>query len=245
MSTSRPLRNPPITEALIDFRIASDPAIDATRLSTLRELLVDAYPKVEERRHFKAEVRVEEGKVAPPAVQDLGFLGLFFTRGDGATIAQFRRDGFTLNQLKPYPGWDAFAQEGARLWHIYNRIAKPVSITRLAVRYINSLVLPYQPGDDFERFLTAPAEMPEGAPQAVSSFLTRVVAHHGDDVVVVTQKLDSADEETSLTLDIDAFCPAELSADAAPIDQVLLRLRALKNEVFFASLTDEALELFG
>lgn len=247
MATPRALRNPPIKEVLIDFRIAADSTIDAGRLSALRQLLPD-YPIVEEKRQFKAEVRVAKGEVAAPAVTDLGFNGLFFRTSDRSRLAQFRRDGFTLNQLAAYRNADDLIQEGLRLWALYADLVKPVAVTRVAFRYINSLALPYRDGDSFGRFLTAP---PPGPPdpglQSVSSFLTRVVCHEEDRVAVVTQKLETSGREapTPVALDIDVYVVREIEPQSAALLPILEVLRNLKNRVFFALLTDEAVELYA
>lgn len=246
MTTPRTLRKPPIREALIDFRIAVDSTIDADRLSTLRNVLAD-YPIVEEKRQFKAEVRVAKGEIAAPAVADLGFAGLFFRTADRSRLAQFRRDGFTLNQLDAYRNADDLVREGLRLWALYADVVKPVAVTRLAFRYINSLALPYRDGDSFERFLTAPpAGPPDPRLQNVSSFLSRVVCHEEDRVAVVTQKLETtiSDSSTPVTLDIDVFVAREVEPHADALLPILEVLRSLKNRIFFALLTDEAVELY-
>jgi uncharacterized protein (TIGR04255 family) len=247
MAMPRPLPNPPIKEALVDIRIASDAGIDADRLASLRGRLKPEYPKVEEKREFKAELRIDAGKILPPSATDLGFGGLVFASPDGSRVAQFRKDGFTLNQLKPYSGADALILESLRLWEFYRELASPVAVVRVAMRYINAMDLPYSPGDDFRRFLTAPPEMPGGTPQLVSSFLTRMVAHDPPDTVIVTQALEHSGESgpSSVTLDIDAFLTENLPADTNSLEATLRRLRVLKNSVFFALLTDQALELYA
>lgn len=233
-------------EALIDLRIASDPAVSPERLATLRERLAAEYPKVDEKREYRAEFRVEAGKVVQPVTTDLGVAGLFLRSRDGTRIAQFRRDGFTLNQLKPDVSADVLIPEAIRLWELYAQIVHPVAVTRVAMRYINALSLPYREGDDFNRFLTAAPEMPAGAPQTVSSFLTRMVAHEGHDVAITTQKLEhgSPDKPTGVTLDIDVFASRSAEPDSRQLMETLQRLRVLKNRIFFALLTDEALQLY-
>jgi uncharacterized protein (TIGR04255 family) len=241
----RALARPPITEALIDLRIASDPAIDATRLSALHDLLKPDYPSVNERREVRAQLTVEQGGKLLPSSEDLGFGGLFFKSADGRRIAQFRRDGFTLNQLPPYENADQLITEAMRLWQFYREAVNPIAITRVAFRYINSLRLPYQPGDDLDRFLAASPDLPKAWPQSVAAFLTRVMMNEGDDVVVVTQSLEpNGQEPRPVTLDIDVMAHRDFEPDGKELAVVLQRLREVKNRVFFASLTDEALELY-
>jgi uncharacterized protein (TIGR04255 family) len=87
--------------------------------------------------------------------------------------------------------------------------------------------------------------MPPATPQTVGSFLTRVVAHDGPDVVIVTQWLEPlADGGAPFTLDIDAFTTDGLTLDSQELSGIFERLRELKNRIFFEFLTDEAVELF-
>jgi uncharacterized protein (TIGR04255 family) len=200
---------------------------------------------MEARHEMRAELRVQDGGTVVPLAEDLGFYGLIFKTDDQRRIAQFRRDGFTLNQLAPYTNAEALIAEAMRLWALYRAAVEPSAIVRVAFRYINSLSLPYAQGDDFRRFLTAPPDMPDDAPQSVSSFLNRVVAHDGEDTVILTQRLESAPARSDpVTLDIDVFRSGEFSPDGVELVAVLQRLRELKNRVFFASLTEEAVELF-
>jgi uncharacterized protein (TIGR04255 family) len=242
----RVLSHPPITEALVDLRIATDPNFNAEILESVQQALAEAYPHVEKQREFQAEIRVEAGKIIPPTAKDTGFRGAIFRNADKTRIAQFRRDGFTLNQLQSYAGAEALIAEAMRLWGIYRTVAKPIGVTRTAMRYINKLELPYKPGDQFSRFLTAAPSMPSGAPQSVSSFLTRMVAHSPPDIVIVTQKLDVAPDQKDVpvTIDIDSFFPEEIAPERADLEAVLHRLRILKNDVFFSLLSDEAVELY-
>lgn len=245
MGTPRRLGRPPITEALIDFRIATDPAIDAARLAGLRELLQGDYPRVEEQRAVKAEIRIEPGGVLPRA-EDLGFHGLFFRTSDGVRVAQFRRDGFTLNQLPPYQDADVMISEAMRLWQLFSAATSPTAITRVAFRYINVLRLPYGADDDFNRFLTAAPPVPPEAPQRVSSFLSRVVTHEPPDVGIVTQTMEArgGEDPVRVTIDIDVYQEGDTPPDGGQLRSVLHRLRLLKNRLFFALLADEALELY-
>jgi uncharacterized protein (TIGR04255 family) len=246
MAAPRPLRIPPIREALLDIRVASDPPPSIATLQALHSQVRDRYPTVDERRGFKAEIRIESGRLAPPSTEDLGFAGLWCKSADGLQIAQFRPDGFTLNRLAPYASADALIREGLELWEMYRNATQPVSVTRVALRYINTLKLPIGAGDDFADFLTAAVITPPATPQSVSSFLTRAVVHEGEDVCIVTQTFESVGpgEDSPVTLDIDAFRVDDLPRQAPELLGIFARLRQLKNQIFFGYLTDRTVELY-
>lgn len=109
-----------------------------------------------------------------------------------------------------------------------------MAMTRVAMRYINSLLLPYKHGDDLRKYLTEPPEMPEGAPQHVSTFLSRIAAHDEPDAVIVTQRLEHTvgDRSSPLILDVDAVFHGEIAPSAENLVAVLARLRSLKNRIY-------------
>jgi uncharacterized protein (TIGR04255 family) len=250
MAEPRELAHPPITEALIDIRIGADTAITAAQLTPLRDELRELFPKAKEQRQMKGEFRVEAGKLLPPTSLDLGVQGLRLEAEDGHRIVQFRRDGFTFNNigLGYYLGGEALIGEALSLWSRYAQVIRPTSVVRVAMRYLNRLDLPFRDGDQFTRFLVAPPELPTGAPQLVSSFLSRIVAHDGTGAqAIVTQKLNvRPDPPGAVILDLDIFYP--LSEGIEPTENAirpyLEKLRILKNQTFFSLLTEEAVKLY-
>jgi uncharacterized protein (TIGR04255 family) len=248
MAEPRQLARPPITEALVDIRILADEGIDPTHLQPLRERLVDRYPKSDEKKRFQTQFRVEAGKLMPPLTEDLGFHGLWLSTSDGSRIVQFRPDGFTFNNigLGSYIGGEQLLTEALELWSEFAGLAKPEVVVRLALRYINRLDLPLRDGDDFSRFLAAPPILPKGAPQRVSAFLSRIVAHNEiGNAVIVTQKLDEPGSfPVAVLMDVDAFRVEELKAHPENLRRCLEQLRSLKNQTFFSMLTEEAVKLW-
>ena len=247
MAEPRQLAKPPITEALVDLRIVSNAGIGPEQLQPLRAGLAELYPKFDEKRQFEAEFRVEGGRLMPPTSQDLGFQGLWLTSADGTRIAQFRPDGFTFNNvgLEAYMGGEALLDEALGLWSRFSDLVKPEAVTRLALRYLNRLDLPLRVGDEFTRFLTAPPELPDGAPQTVTEFLSRIVSHDETGATaIVTQKLERTETfPVPVIVDIDVFFLAELEPHPDNLRSLLETLRNLKNRTFFALLTEEAVRL--
>jgi uncharacterized protein (TIGR04255 family) len=246
MALPRDLKNPPISEALVDIRAVVSALPES--FETLAGELRAEYPKKDTRRGMLAELKVEHGKLIPPTSRDLGFQGILLHKNDGTAIVQFRPDGFTLNNLNTYMGGAKLIGEAIRLWSQFFVRLQPTGVTRIALRYINQLRLPYLPGDDFSRFLTAAPPTPKEAPQAVSEFLTRVVAHDDEDsqaTVITTQQLTNPEPNKPIVvIDVDAFRQGEFSVDADELRSILESLRVLKNRTFFSLLTDEAVELF-
>ncbi len=216
--------------------------------SALADELKDEFPIKEHRRDFEATIEIKDGKLVSKRVDSSAFGGVRVANVDHTVYVQFRPDGFTLNNRKTYMGGDQLIDKALMLWEMLIERATPKLVSRVALRYINRLELPLQDGDQFTRFLTSPPDLPEGAPQAVSQFLSRVVAHdeQREATAVVVQQLKPKKEGQliAITVDVDVFRMGGFPVDVAVLVKSLESLRALKNETFFSLLTDEAVSLY-
>ena len=248
MARPRYLSHAPITEALIDIRAQLPDEASAVQFEPLRTRLASAYPKVVTVQSLKARVtRVSPEKLHPTATQ--APVGLIFKDSEEKSVVQFRLNGFTFNRLAPYSNWETIFPETMRLWREYVDVARPVTVVRLAARYINRLRLPLAI-PDLSTYLTAPPQIPEGIPQSVRSFLTRVVVvdQQTGHSAILTQALETLPVDPghlSVLLDVDAYRDVEYAdPNDLRIERVLNELRQVKNNIFFSSITEAAAELY-
>ena len=247
MPDARYLQNAPIIEALFDFQVKARAEFRPEEFSSLKDRLAARFPIAKERRGLQAKFSVVEGQGQPTVLEDLGLQGYFFMTADEKTIAQFRIDGFTFNRLSPYTRWDELFPLTMDLWDLYCSACRPEIATRLAVRYINRILLPSAPFD-FDSYLRAAPVVPPELPQAVSGFVTRVTTHdQGNGVSAnIAQALEpgTQGQQSSLILDIDAFSQREFPVGDPNIQRTFGQLRAFKNLIFFNSLTETKLKEF-
>lgn len=255
------LNKAPIVEAIIDFRVRLSADFDITRFKALHPQFQAEYPKLEDKRLVEHQFEHTPGKEPSHTVKDHGVQGYFSRSADNANIVQFSRNGFTFNRLKPYTSWEQVFPEATRFWKLFAETCQPIDISRIAVRYINRLMLP-GPQLEFSEYLSAPPALPGSAtssltrlypeiavtPQFVSGFVSRVIIHDPDSHIAtaVVQALEppAEDQYIPVILDIDVFDQnvSNLSADA-----VLTRfekLREMKNRAFFGSITNKTFEMF-
>lgn len=243
------LPNAPITEALIDLRVnKSDAQALEQSLGLLKERLGDRYPQVNNLRGFEAGFVLRMGKDVEPHARDKGFGGYIFYSQDGLNVVQFRPDGFTYNRLKPYTSWEEITPRALDLWRLYTELTKPEFVVRAALRYINHLRFPF-PLESYYQYLTTMPPAPEGPHYFIKGYLSRVIIgdpNLGTDAIV-SQALEPLADTKSITfiLDIDAFREGEF----APLGDELLRtldnLRAMKNNIFFGSITEDTLRILN
>lgn len=243
------LSRAPIVEAVIDFRVKLPSDFKLEVFHRLREQLVDDYPDVEEQQIIEQMIKQEPGQNTEVSTRLSGIHGLRVLSKDGRNVAQLRRDGFTFSRLNPYPKWEEVFCEAWRLWEQYAETANPVEISRIAVRYINRLLLPL-PVSDPSEYLKAPPTAADGWPTKTKTFISRIVLYEpeGDISINVIQALEpqAPGEQTTVALifDIDAYQDVSLLADDVTMKQRFARLREMKNRIFFRGLTNKAIDLF-
>jgi uncharacterized protein (TIGR04255 family) len=250
MPTRIHLEKAPITEALLDIRVNFTNQPEVERLKALEDLVSPRFHFQKARFSGRINIKVEEGALHSEVTQSPGGIdGYFFTSADQKKIIQARLDGFTFSRLNPYESWEVFEPEARELWEHYLHLIKPTSISRIALRYINRIELPFDQNRqvDFKHYLKTIPEVSPDMPQLLANFFMRLVIPQPTKgmVAIVTQAMEpTSGDHVPIIFDIDVFREAQFSVDTDDIWAVFKDLHAFKNEIFFGSLTARAIEIF-
>ncbi|MDD5321339.1 MAG: TIGR04255 family protein [Methylococcales bacterium] len=242
------LDNAPITEALVDIQVEQQQGLTFDGLQ-------EAFNKLDFGYYFKNQIsqgtfgfRLTSDGQEPQTTAEAVQIGLRLHSSDEQYVAQCRLTGFTLSRLPPYETWNALIKEAKRIWSVYSDRTAPVRVTRVATRFINNLQLPLDYGASFQTYLQKFADVPEEAPQALSSFFQQfqLVDTSSNARVNLTLAMESirSGEPAPVILDVDAFTFTTLDPEDEKLWAILENLRDLKNRCFFGSLTDQAVELY-
>jgi uncharacterized protein (TIGR04255 family) len=239
------LRNAPITEALIDIRVAGVTGSVVEGLASFRDAFPSRFP--EKRSRSSVATTINFDQKAPPTLTAKGpnTDGYIFTSPAENLVAQVRTDGFTLSKLKPYDSWKTFCPQFVALWRRYLEVAQPAKITRVALRYVNRIVVPT--GKDLKGFILTGPEIAPKLPQDLPAFLMRLVLpSQNGEIAIVTETFEPSLDLHSVPLifDIDVFREIELGLEDPALWQTIKGLRSYKNQIFFNSITPTALEVF-
>ena len=236
----------PITEGLIDIRVQLPAEVSLADLEKLHTKIKDAYPDKKSRKMWQGTLELKDEK-EPLKTAHFEVDGYHFTSSNGRQVVQYRLDGFTFSRLRPYSSWEEVFPEAKRLWEIYRAFVKPVLVTRLAVRYINSIEIPSK-AFDYDDYLTAGPKVPQELPQLLQHFFTRIEIPFPDRgaaaIIMQTPSRKEDPVNSAIILDIDVFAEVSLQPEDAKIYEVFSILRETKNEVFFNSITEKTKELF-
>lgn len=247
MTPTPHLNNAPIREAVIDIRANLSRKIRKEDLDEIRNELDSGFPDCKEIMAYGGKISFQ-ANTASPVVQapQQAFLGFRFDSSDGKHVLQIRNNGFTFSRLAPYTDWESVKRLAEKYWNWYKSFRAIDHISRLAVRYINRINVPF-PANDLSAYLKAPPSLPEGAPESLDNFFTKVSVRYPKDNMIanIIHALERADEKTGVqvVLDIDVFT-AQKGFDDEKVWESLAAMRKRKNEIFFGSLHEKALEQY-
>lgn len=246
MATWERFPKAPIAEALLDIRVTFSSPVELARLESFHDTIRDHYPVKQGRVKWHGEIQVAKEEVQQAIRR--GPEGFMFRSSDGRSVVQVRQDGFTFNWLKPYQTWEALRDEARRHWDGYRETFRPEAVTRLGLRYINRIELPL-PFDDFRVFVKTAPDIANGMPQGVSALFMRIEIPDPKRglMAIVTETMEPPVEEGKrlpLIFDIDVVRSVTFEAASPAIWETFEQMREYKNEIFFASVTDRAKEMF-
>ncbi len=241
------LNNAPITEAVFDIRTLTDRPISIDKLNEIHSKVKDELPIKEEISVLEAYFGVgPEGLKTSYEQQKPGFM---FKSSDRKNIFQAKVGGFTFNRLSPYVNWKSFSGDADNYWKIYSDIVKPTKVTRLALRYINKIELPYSTRNLDQYFNIGP-DFSGKSSHKIQGFILRmniVQPKNSFEAIVTMIKETDIEKKRKLViiLDIDTFQLADLSPNNPKVKTAFNHLRKYKNELFFNNITAKTKALFS
>lgn len=241
------LPHAPIAEALLDIQVVLPKSVTISDLEKLHDFFRERFPLKKPRASGSIRVEIKGEGVEPKISTSAAPDGFFFSSSDSKQVVQARLNGFSFSRLKSYNTWETFRDEARAAWNIYTKIVAPESITRIALRYINRIEIPFPMGD-FKEYVLTTAEIAPGLPQGMSEFFMRLVVpkQELEATAIITQAMEPVQEGARLPLifDIDVFRLGSFAVATDEIWTMFESLRNLKNEIFFKSITPKAEELF-
>ncbi|MCA9585831.1 MAG: TIGR04255 family protein [Myxococcales bacterium] len=245
MADRRKYKNPPIDEALCEFRFAPGQEWDLTIPGRLHGAVKDEYAG-KPRNLFQAQLQVAGN--APPAVawnQNVSMVQL--TDVAGTHLLTVGPDLLSVHILRPYPenGWEVFRPMIERAFEQYVAVAQPAGLMRLGIRYINRVEVPERTAKSDKYFKCLPAAV-DGLPQNLQAFMHRAEYAYEDGVRLITTfaTVDGPPDKSSFVLDLDVVLEAGESRPLGDALKLVDDLRQRERDAFEALITDELRRLF-
>lgn len=246
MSQHETFPNAPITEAVLEIMVQQPSGqTDLKHLLGFREYLGDRFKETAEQRAFRGGFKLGGGGTAISGEEKT--VGYLFKSSQEKKAIQVRIDGFSFSKLKPYDNWQNFKSEAITLWERYYEIVHPTKVSRISLRYINRIEIPY-PLRDFSDYFLTNIQIAPGLPQSVSQLFVRFEIPNKDipaiGIVIFTIEDTTDQSKLPCIFDIDVVRMNDYSSEGPEFWDDFERLRDFKNQIFFKSLTEKAKEIF-
>lgn len=250
----RRYKNPPIEEALCEFRFAPGQEWDLTLPGKLHTAIQLEYPgKPRQQNVVEAILSSEPGQPTKMEMRE-GPTRVHLLTANGTRIVGIGQDVLSIHILRPYQdpqnpdnsGWAEFRPRIVKALESYWKVSKPKGILRIDIRYINKIVIPEKKAT-IEEYFNWQAPSRKGIPKNVKRFINRFEYQYEDDVLLRLTHA-SADrpsaESAAFILDLEVVWKTENAVDKATAIGKLEDLRAKERTAFEAIITDKTRSLF-
>ncbi|MEH2382791.1 MAG: TIGR04255 family protein [Nostoc sp.] len=249
--TRRQYSNPPIEEAICEFRFAPGQAWNFTIPGLFYEKARDLYTgEPQEQSLITTEFKFGRVPPAKPEITVTQEMPKFlFPSADATKIVGVGPDALSIHSLRPYEGWDEFSHRIDQAFQFYLEVAKPVGITRISLRYINRIVISADEAVDLSEYFNIYPQFPDSLPSNISGLVTRTESIYEDipiRLVITLSDAEPPSEQVVFILDLDisqTWIEKPLS-----LKEVLSNLHELKSregQAFESLITDRTRELFN
>ncbi|MBC7233980.1 MAG: TIGR04255 family protein [Chloroflexi bacterium] len=237
-------RNPPIVEALCEFRFEPGAPWDMAIPGLVYEGIRDSFPKRRQAKTFEVSVAAGPGGIEQQVVTTDR---MQFLREDEKALIQVGPNLLAVNHLKPYPTWRGFLPLIRQGFNAYLAAANPKGIQRIGLRYINRIELPGK-RVELADYLEFRPFVGERLPQDYGPFIVGIQIPFEASRDFLRLQLASAvagkPETVALMLDLDYFLaqPSAVSQDQV-FDWIKLAHDHVE-EVFEACITERLRQMF-
>ena len=236
--------NPPIIEAVCEFRLPPDTQWDLTIPGLVFEEVRSGFPNREQRLVQKLEVsragqRIDQRMRTEERV-------VFLTE-DRKTFIQLGPNLLAINQLKPYPIWEQFKSSIEKSFGALRNVVSLKSLERIGLRYINRIEIP-ETEPNLRDYLEFRPSLGKSLPNTIESLNLGCVfsfSDHRDSCrVQLTNAASDVPKTSCFILDIDYFLAQPKTIAVTEAMQWLENAHAKVEDLFEGCITDRLRAIF-
>ncbi|GBD41481.1 hypothetical protein HRbin39_00863 [bacterium HR39] len=235
---SRPrFREPPLAEAICEFRFEESDGWNWTVPGRLHERLRDRFPMIE-------QVAPPTIVVGPPVRSGpMQVERLRFRSVDGGRIVQSGPWLLAVNMLPPYPGWEEFLEMILEIYRLHRDLVGGLAIRRLGLRYINRID-PH--GHAVVDLTTVLPDLPSIFGGRAENFYERFDIPYRDPPGTLTFQTGTTGEtRRTLMIDLDFWRVDVGNPDIERLADWLRQVHDAIEDAFVRALTSRTCELLG
>lgn len=238
--------NPPLLEAVCEFKFPAESNWDITIPGLLYETLKKEFPVKEKDTIGELVIhKMPNGQFQQIMNSHERISFLTIDKKTTVNVAPFT---LSIHQLKPYSKWEDFRHH---IDSALNALKKNMTITsfeRIGLRYVNNIAIS-QATIKLEEFFNFRPFIGPGLPQELNGFTTNCAVQYEGGKNVCNLRLATQasplPDNASFILDIDYFLNQPKSINVADVDNWLNNAHATCNILFEGCTTDKLKSLFG
>jgi uncharacterized protein (TIGR04255 family) len=169
-----------------------------------------------------------------------------FLKEDDSALVQVWPNTLAITRLRPYGSWASYKEEILGQLRVYQKVSGQTSFTRIGLRYINRLELPYrQPqGAALGAYLVSIPTVAPTIPQTYTSLLMQLDIPYEESPpmslrLVVGTLPPEVGETLPVMLDLDMSTQADLIPSIESVPDWLDAAHRRLEQAFESSLTDK------
>ena len=242
------LKNPPTVEAILDVQIFLPEPPTLEQLQNLQPKFAAGFPEAGQIQLAQFGFQQKPGETPEATAPIFKSQGCRFISDDKKEIVQCRQDGFTFNQLKPYPGWKNVSEKASAAWDIYRAAFPELGIVRVGLRYINQIFIPITNSNvQLNEYLKIESLGPKVDDFECQTFFSQNGYRDKQTGFMATWTLahQPSPDPTKLCVALDINVQA-LGAvlQEKPVQMIWEEMRSVKNRLFFGTFEVKGIELF-
>ena len=239
--------NPPIVEAVIEFRFLSG----MTREESI-DILATALGEKYTGERKKQETLELSARIAAEGLETTTrqrLRSLFLQSSDGLRLLGCGNGFLSVHVLAPYPGWENFLDQARETISVLARQARS-ALAAVTVRYIDRILLPAGKPVSFSDYFTITPPRPVAMSHQLSGFHVVTETHDPENGTIALLRFASAAPDPQghpvviYDLTVQRLGDPVCGLDENEWVPIVERLHEQQRELFEASITDQMRERF-
>ncbi len=240
---SKVYSEPPIVEAICEFRFSSDTEWDLTVPGLVYDRIKKHFPKKSQHQIQNVEIKQEEEEIKQIVNVDTRSA---FSTNDKKVLVQLGKRLLAINQLKPYKSWEKFNAKIDIALKTLLSIVEIKGVQRIGLRYTNRIDIPgeYVKLEDYFNFRPS---IEEALPKVVLSFKLSSHFPFADERDVCMVQLFSAPpgkKISSFILDFDYYLKVPQSTERISLFDWKIEAHSQIEKLFEGCISDKLREIF-
>ena len=239
-------KNPPIVEAVCEFRFSKNTVWDSHIPSKLYEKIKDEFPNTEKRKEQHLKINTTEKGIENSHLESTD--RCVYLNNERTILIQIAPRMISISCLKPYPSWEVFREKIKLAYDILGELTEINEIDRIGLVYVDKIEIPEKRVELEEYFKFYP-HLSNELPQVIGNFIIGCdfVYNEGRDLcrLQLTKAMPEKKENNAFLLTTDYFTAKVNSVKPGDAINWIEDAHIEIKKIFIGCITEKSEDLFN